>query len=282
MLKPGIKICVCSAAIKSSHRDQLPTSQLLCDQLCATPFVVSVHDGRAVLWIGAPVNTGGPRVCARGRLRTSREVPGRAIGGLQQDFTRPVQLRYIRVPGPFSLPIIENARRLLPLLHRFAPVSRRQAASSCHARPRSSRAPSRSREIRIRLGGRLLRTARRQGELPPQALDAFDAPSLSIAFRSFWLMALISEGSPTPGTRIRRLVSGECQARCLLAEGLCISVITQICSWNWPTRRAHFTWTGNETAVARAVCDPVQRGLMNSTTRNEHSRTSTESCSAAS
>ena len=47
----------------------------------------------------------------------------------------------------------------------------------------------------------------------------------------------------------------------MVAEGLCISVITQICSWNWPTRRAHFTWTGNETAVARAVCDPVQRGL---------------------
>ena len=62
---------------------------------------------------------------------------------------------------------------------------------------------------------------------------------------------------------LRRLAHGygECQARCLLAEGLCISVITQICSWNWPTRRAHFTWMGNETAVARAVCDPVQRGL---------------------
>ena len=63
------------------------------------------------------------------------------------------------------------------------------------------------------------------------------------------------------GTRIQRLVSGECQARCPLADVLCISVITQIYSWNWPNRRAHFRWTGNETAVARAVCDPVQRGL---------------------
>ena len=52
---------------------------------------------------------------------------------------------------------------------------------------------------------------------------------------------------------IQRLVSGECQARCLLADVLCISVITQIYSWNWPNRRAHFRWTGNETAVARTV-----------------------------
>ena len=32
----------------------------------------------------------------------------------------------------------------------------------------------------------------------------------------------------------------ECQARCVLADVLCISVITQIYSWNWRNRRAHF------------------------------------------
>jgi hypothetical protein len=106
-------------------RDRLPTPQPLCDQLRASSIVVSVQDDH-VLWIDAPVNTGRPRV--RAGVRTSREVPGRAIGGLQQDFSRPVQLRCVRVPGPFSFPIIENARRLLPLLHRFAPVSRGQAA----------------------------------------------------------------------------------------------------------------------------------------------------------
>src|SRR4249920_4089623 len=104
-------------------RDRLPTPQPLCNQLRASPFVVSVQDDH-VLWIDAPVNTGGPRVRARGRVRTSREVPGRAISRLQEDFSHPVQLRCVRVPGAISLPIIENARRLLPLLHRFAPVSR--------------------------------------------------------------------------------------------------------------------------------------------------------------
>jgi hypothetical protein len=70
-----------------------------------------------------------------------------------------------------------------------------------------------------------------------------------------------SQHTPTPGTRIQRLVSGRCQVRCLLADVLCISVITQIYSWNWPNLRAHFSLTGNETAVARTACDPVQRGL---------------------
>src|SRR6476659_3084927 len=106
---------------KLGVRDRLPTPQPLCDQLRASSIVVSVQDDY-VLWIDAPVNTGRPRV--RAGVRTSREVPGRAIGGLQQDFSHPVQLRCVRVPGPFSLPIVENARRLLPILHRFAPVSR--------------------------------------------------------------------------------------------------------------------------------------------------------------
>ena len=109
----------------SGVRDRLPKPQPFCDQRGALPIVASLQDAH-VLRIGAPENTGRPRLHARGRVRTSREVPGRAIGGLQQDFSRPVQLRCVRIPRPFPFPIIEDARRLLPLLRRFAPVSRGQ------------------------------------------------------------------------------------------------------------------------------------------------------------
>src|SRR5262245_65535179 len=57
-----------------------------------------------------------------------REVPRRAIGGLDPDLARPLQLRRVRVPGPLALPVVEDAGRVLPLLRRFAPVARRQAA----------------------------------------------------------------------------------------------------------------------------------------------------------
>src|SRR2546428_5825727 len=97
--------------------------QPLCDQLGALPIVASVQDAD-VLRIGAQVNTGRPRVDFRVSVRTSCEVPGRAIGGLNSDLSCPVQLRRVRVPGPFSLPIVEDAGGILLLLRRFAPVSR--------------------------------------------------------------------------------------------------------------------------------------------------------------
>src|SRR5438445_6385263 len=106
----------------SSLPERLPSPQLLRNQLRALPIVASVEDAH-VLWIGAQVNTGRPRVHFRVRVRTCREVPGGAIGGLHPDLPRPVQLRRVRVQGPFSLPILEDARKLLLLLRRFAPVS---------------------------------------------------------------------------------------------------------------------------------------------------------------
>src|SRR5438093_8051853 len=65
--------------------------------------------------------------------------------------------------------------------------------SSCHERPASSSAPSRSREIRKRLtaeGSRELRSVKENCHHRPSMRAT--RPSFSIAFRSFWLTTLIS------------------------------------------------------------------------------------------
>src|SRR6266496_1644399 len=111
----------------SGARDRLPVPQPLGDQLGATLVVAAVQDAQ-VFGIGAQVDPGGPRVDLRVSVRTSREVPGRAIGGFDPDLARAVQLRGVRVPGPLSVPVVEDAGGLLPLLGRFAPVSRGQGA----------------------------------------------------------------------------------------------------------------------------------------------------------
>src|SRR6267142_225090 len=67
--------------------------------------------------------------------------------------------------------------------------------SSCHERPRSSSAPSRSREIRRRLtaeGSCETRSVRENCHHRPSMRATL--PSFSIAFRIFWLTTLISEG----------------------------------------------------------------------------------------
>src|SRR5262245_5460304 len=94
-------------------RDRLPLPEPLRDQLHALPVVGSVEDAH-VLGIGAPVNAGGAHI--RARIRTGREIPGGAIGGLEPDLPGAVELRRVRVPGSLSLPIIKDARRLLLLL----------------------------------------------------------------------------------------------------------------------------------------------------------------------
>src|SRR5688572_12741974 len=109
---------------ESLARSRLPIRQPLGDQLGASPIVPSVQDAE-ILGIGAHEDTGRPRVDLRLSVRTSDEVPGRAIGGLESDFSRPLQLRRVRVAGPFAFPIVENAGRILPLFRRFTPVSGR-------------------------------------------------------------------------------------------------------------------------------------------------------------
>src|SRR5262245_58052440 len=88
-------------------------------------IVATVHDGYVVR-IGAPIDPNCPRVPTRIGLRTGREVPVCAIGRFQADLAETVELRRIRIQRPFSLPIVEDARGPLALLHRLAPVSRRQ------------------------------------------------------------------------------------------------------------------------------------------------------------
>src|SRR4051794_21397597 len=66
--------------------------------------------------------------------------------------------------------------------------------SSCHERPANSSAPSRFREIRKRLtaeGSRGPRSVRENCHQKPSILAR--RPSFSTAFRSFWLIPLISE-----------------------------------------------------------------------------------------
>src|SRR3954469_16710949 len=74
--------------------------------------------------------------------------------------------------------------------------------SSCHERPPTSSAPSRSREIRRRLtaeGSRGPRSVRENCHHSP-SMRAI-RPSFSIAFRSFWLTTRVSEGLIGPPYR---------------------------------------------------------------------------------
>src|SRR5207245_1883839 len=118
--------------------------------------------------------------------RTSREVPGRAIGGLDPDLSRPVQLRRVRVPRPFSLPTVEDATGSFFSFAASLQYRADRVPSSCHDRPPSSNAPSRSREIRKRLtaeGSRELRSVKEDCHHRPSM--PVTRPSFSIAFRSF-------------------------------------------------------------------------------------------------
>ena len=107
----------------------------------------------------------------------SLPVPSRALGRLQSDLPSPLQLRRVRVQRPFSVPIVEETRRLLPFPHCFAPVCRGQPAI-CLPRVATElqRAVAVAHNPEEAHGGRLLQVALRQGELPPQAFDAGKAP----------------------------------------------------------------------------------------------------------
>src|SRR6476620_294420 len=104
-----------------------------------------------VLWIDAPVNTGRPRV--RAGVRTSREVPGRAIGGLQQDFSRPIQLRCVRVPGPYRMPGSNMAQDCVHPLQavRAVMVQKRRMLAESLLRSREGAKAARRRKKLIKL-----------------------------------------------------------------------------------------------------------------------------------
>ena len=160
----------------SGVRRRLPMRQPLSDQLGASPIVPSVQDAH-VLGIGAQVNTGRPRVDLRVSVRTSCPVPGGAIGGLESDLSRPVQLRRVRVPGPFAFPIVEDAGGSFLSFAASLRYRADRVPSSCHERPPSIQCPlAVSRDAQEAHGRRLLGAALRQGKLPPHPLDAGCAP----------------------------------------------------------------------------------------------------------
>src|SRR5262245_20366605 len=156
----------------SALADRLPLSQLLRDQLRAPSFVASVEDAQ-VLRLGAQVHTDRPRIHLLTCVRTRRKKTVRAIEGLQPDLPRPLQLRRVRIQGPFAPPEVEDSRRVLLLLRGFAPVSGRQAPvflpGAAGDLQHAVAVPGDAHEAHR---GRLLRAALRQGQLPPQALDA--------------------------------------------------------------------------------------------------------------
>src|SRR3954463_12632366 len=112
---------------RSGVRDRLPLAQPVGDQIGALPIIVTVEDAH-VRWLGAPIDAGGARVHLGTPVRSRREVPGGAIGRLDQDLTGAVELGCVRVPGTFTLPGIEDTRRVAAFLRSQAPVPRRQPA----------------------------------------------------------------------------------------------------------------------------------------------------------
>src|SRR4030095_2888355 len=76
----------------------------------------------------------------------------------------------------FAIPVVEDAGRVILLLHRFTMVSGRQRAvllpcASGHLKP----AAAVSRDLQKTQGRRLLCSALRQGKLPPQTFDTCGA-----------------------------------------------------------------------------------------------------------
>src|SRR6185295_11611039 len=93
---------------RSRIPEGLPARQLLRNER-RTFLIIATVQNAYVVWMGAPVNTSCPRVHIRICIRTSREVPGCAVTGFQQDLTYSVQLRRIRIQRTLTLPIVENA-----------------------------------------------------------------------------------------------------------------------------------------------------------------------------
>src|SRR5262245_55521578 len=104
--------------------DRSPMPQPLGDEFCALAVVASVQDAH----VGrrrAQIDAGGARIDLLS-VRTSGPVSRCAVGGLQPNLSGSLQLRRVRLQRSFALPIVEDARSILPLLDRFAPVSRRE------------------------------------------------------------------------------------------------------------------------------------------------------------
>src|SRR3546814_422294 len=141
--------------------------------VCSFVLIVAAVHHAYVVRGGAPIVAHRPRLQIRIGIRSGGEVAGGAVIEFQLDLAGSVQLWRIRVQRPLALPVIEEARGPFLLLRRLAPISCRQASI---LPPRAARhfehAAAISRNLEEAQGGRLLRGALRQRELPPATLDA--------------------------------------------------------------------------------------------------------------
>src|SRR5262249_7426943 len=147
-----------------------PALQPLRDEVRALLVVMPIEDAR-VGCFGAEVDARS----ARFQLLTVRAcdpVTGGAVCRFQPDLARALKLRRVGVQRSLPSPVVEDARGVVALLHRFTPVTGGQAAVLL---PGSAgeleSAASHARDLEKADGGRLLSSPLRQGELPPHALD---------------------------------------------------------------------------------------------------------------
>ena len=87
-------------------------------------LVASVEDAE-VRRIGAPIDADRARMRLLGAIASRDEITGGTIRRFQPDLAGSLELRRVRVARSLSPPIIEEPGRLLILLHRLAPISRR-------------------------------------------------------------------------------------------------------------------------------------------------------------
>ena len=124
-----------------------------------------------------------------GAVRARDEVAVGAIDALELDLAGPLELRGIGVSGTLALPEVEDAGRVDPFLRGLAPVPRRQRAVGL---PRPSRELERTGAITL-----IVRSETADGSSSVLAVREschqspsrrLIRPSVSIAFRSVWLI----------------------------------------------------------------------------------------------
>ena len=184
--------CEPVSRLASRARNRLPLLEPFGNQHCALLLVARVEDAQ-VLRIRPPVHAGRARVQRGFAVRSRDPVPRAAIGGFQLDLTGAFQLRRVGIHGPLALPVVEDGRPVTAFLGGFAPVPCRERAVLLPGTAGELQPALRSRVMRSRLtaeGSRAERSVREYCHHSPSIRGA--RTSLSMAVRSFWLIAFMS------------------------------------------------------------------------------------------
>src|SRR5262245_49154810 len=107
---------------RSPQRHRLPILESPGNQLSPLFIIPAIHAcqvvrSRTQVYPGRPRVEGGVGVGARG------PVPGRAIDRIEVDLAGSLELRGVLVQRALALPVVEDTRRVLPLLRGLAPVA---------------------------------------------------------------------------------------------------------------------------------------------------------------